>query len=266
MNLFIREMKAHIKSLTIWCIAIILLVISGMGKYKTYSSSGQSINELMKQMPKSLSALLGMGSFDLSKISGYYGMLLVYILLMAGIHSAMLGANIISKEERDKTAEFLLAKPISRNKVVTAKLSATFLNIVIFNLVTLISSMCVVSKFNNKGEPMNHYIIMLMAGMFIFQLLFLSIGTAIAAISRNPKVATTFSTLILVITYLISVFIDMNSKLEVLRFLTPFKYFDSSELMYGSGFSAGYLLLSIIIIIGLLLSTYLFYNKRDLNV
>ena len=63
--------------------------------------------------------LLGFSDLDLSKVSGYYGMLFIYLLLMATIHAAMLGATIIAKEERDKTSEFLFVKPVSRSKVIT---------------------------------------------------------------------------------------------------------------------------------------------------
>ena len=45
---------------------------------------------------------------------------------MATVHAAMLGADIISKEERDKTAEFLFVKPISRNKIIISKLLGSF--------------------------------------------------------------------------------------------------------------------------------------------
>ena len=58
---------------------------------------------------------------------------------MATIHAAMLGATIIAKEERDKTSEFLFAKPVLRSTIITAKLLAAFVNIVVFNLITFIS-------------------------------------------------------------------------------------------------------------------------------
>ena len=129
MNIFIVEMKAYRKALIIWVFGIIFMVVAGMGKYVALSNSSQSINDLFAQMPKSMQTLFGISSFDLSKASGYYGMLFLYLALMATIHAAMLGANIISKEERDKTAEFLLSKPISRNKIITAKLAAAIMNI-----------------------------------------------------------------------------------------------------------------------------------------
>ena len=102
MNIFLREMKAYQKSLIIWSIGVIFLIGSGMAKFEGMASSGQSMNDILAAMPKSLQAIMGTGTLDISKVSGYFGVLYIYLLLMATIHAAMLGATIIAKEERDK--------------------------------------------------------------------------------------------------------------------------------------------------------------------
>ncbi|GAA3321378.1 hypothetical protein GCM10020331_036950 [Ectobacillus funiculus] len=75
------------------------------------------------------------------------------------------GATIIVKEERDKTAEFLLAKPISRSGIVTAKLMAACVNLVVLNGITMLTSIQMVSYYS-KGATQTHDIIVLMIGMF----------------------------------------------------------------------------------------------------
>lgn len=265
MNVFMREMKANRRALIIWCIGVYLMISSGMVKYAGYSASGKSINELLAQMPQSLKALIGMGSFDLSTASGYYGMLFFYLAMMATIHASMLGANIIAKEERDKTAEFLFLKPISRNKIITSKLIAALVNILIINLVTLVSSILMVQKYS-KGEAVAGDISKLMLGMIILQLIFLLIGTAIAAISKHPKTAPSLATGILLLTFILSIAIELNSKIDSLKYLTPFKYFDAKNLMNAQGFELVYVILSIAIIAVLFWATYVFYKGRDLNI
>lgn len=265
MNLFRREMKANRKSLLIWSIGVFLMIASSMGKYAGLSASGQSINDLLAQMPKSLKAILGMGTFDLSTATGYYGVLFIYLLLMASVHAVMLGANIISKEERDKTAEFLFVKPVSRNKIITSKILASLVNLVIFNLVTLVSSIFLVQKYS-KGEAVIGDITMLMVGMFISQLIFFFIGTAIAAISRNPKAPASLSAGILLLTFILSIAIDINSRIENLKYITPFKYYDAKNLLVEGGFDVVYVILSAVIIAVLCSATYLCYKNRDLKV
>jgi ABC-2 type transport system permease protein len=111
MLIFKRELRAHRKSLILWSAAILLVIVSALGKYSTAVASGQSINALFDQIPEAIKAVLGMGNFDLSTISGFYGMCYLYLALLAAVHAVLLGANIIAKEERDKTTEFLLVKP-----------------------------------------------------------------------------------------------------------------------------------------------------------
>jgi len=265
MNIFIVEMKAHRKGLIIWAFGILFMVAAGMGKYVALSSSGQSMNELFVQLPKSMKIIFGIGTLDLSKASGYYGMLFLYLLLMATVHAVMLGSDIISKEERDRTAEFLLARPISRNKIITAKLWAGFMNILIFNIITLVSSIIIVGKYS-KGEVVSSDILVLMGGMFILQLMFMLIGTAIAATCRNPKNSTSISTAVLLITYILSMAIDLSGNIEYLKYLTPFKYFEAKNLMFGGGFDPVFIILSVVIILILLGITYRSYKKRDLNI
>ncbi|MGO4373515.1 ABC transporter permease subunit [Paenibacillus sp. 2TAB19] len=264
MNVFYREMKTYRKSIIFWSIGIILLLASGMNKYEATAASGQ-LNSMMKDMPKALKAFMGSGDLDLSKASGYFGILAIYFLLMATIHAVMLGANIIAKEERDKTAEFLFTKPASRNQIVTAKILGALANILILNIVAWVSSVVIVGKYSN-GEAVNDDIAIVMSGMFILQLLFLVIGTSIAAAYKNPKKAVSLATGILLITFILSIAIDLNEKLETLKVLTPFKYFEAKDIMYGGGLDVAFVLISIVFIAVLTIMTYILFRKRDLHV
>ncbi|MFJ7725923.1 ABC transporter permease subunit [Neobacillus sp. NPDC097160] len=265
MNIFRKEMKSHRKSLIFWCIGVFLMVVSGMAKYDAYSSSGQSINDLVADLPQSLRAVLGFGAVDLSKVGGYYALLFLYLLLMATIHAAMLGATIIAKEERDKTFEFLFVKPVSRTTIITAKLAAAFTNIVIFNLVTYFSSIILIAKYNG-GKSINGDIALLMIGMFILQLLFMVIGSALAAVKKKPKTAASQATGILLLTYMLSIAIDLNEHIEGLKYLTPFKYFEAKNVMFGGGLDFVFVVISTVLIAVLSYVTYVFYQKRDLHV
>ncbi|AET67116.1 ABC-2 type transporter [Desulfosporosinus orientis DSM 765] len=264
MNVFIREMKANRKALIIWCIGVVLLIASSMGKFAGLSASGQSINDLMAQMPQSMKAIMG-GDFDLTTAMGYYEAIYIYLALMAAIHASMLGATIIAKEERDKTAEFLLVKPISRNKVITAKLSASFLNVLIFNIITLVTSILLVKKYSDQTGVIGD-LTKLMLGMLCLQILFLSIGTVLAAFSKHPKGAPTRATGIILLTFMLSIAIDLNNNIAKLKYLTPFKYFEAKSLISVQGFNTVYVVLALVILIILFLLTYVFYNKRDMKV
>ncbi len=265
MNIFTREMKANRKSLIIWCIGMIAMIGGGMGKFAAFENASGSVNDMLDLLPKSLLNMMGLSSFDMSKAIGFYGVLFLYLIVMATVHAVMLGSNIIAKEERDKTTEFLLVKPVSRNKVITSKLLAALTNIFILNIVTLISSFFIVDYFN-KGDAILGDILITMVGMFIVQVIFMCIGSVLAAVIKNPKVSTATATGVILVTFMLSMIINMNEKLESLKYITPFKYFEAESVMFGQGLNFGFIFLSVLIISASLAGTYVFYKKRDLNV
>ena len=72
MNIFLRELKAHYKSLLIWCGAQYFLILVGMVKYSGFSGSGTDITQLFDAMPKGLRTVFGIESVDLTRVDGFY--------------------------------------------------------------------------------------------------------------------------------------------------------------------------------------------------
>jgi ABC-2 type transport system permease protein len=265
MNLFLWELRSHRKGLFFWCLGMVALVGSGMAKYAAYQTAGQSITGLLAQFPKTLQIIFGLSGFDLTKASGFFGVLFLYIALMATVHAVLLGADLISKEERDKTSEFLFVKPISRAKIITSKLLAGLVNLVILNIVTLVSSIVFVNYFN-KGGSITNDVLVLMAGLVFLQLLFFCIGVAIAAANKKPKASASLASSVLLFTFILSFLINFNARLNGLKYITPFKYFDAKTLITNGSLDPVYVSISLVIIAVLVVITYSTYLKRDLSV
>ena len=261
MNIFMREMKANRKALIIWSASMFLLVLSGMGKYTAYS--GNQSSAVFNDLPYSMKALLGMDSFDVTTMSGYFAMLFLYIEIAAAIHAVLLGAGIISKEERDKTTEFLMIKPASRNRIVTFKLLAAFVNVVVINIVTFASSIAMVAVYS-KGNDISSEVVLFMASMLIVQMIFFSIGTAMAAFLNNPKTSGSFAMGILLAAFVISRITDLTKRMSGLNLLSPFKYFSYEDIVGGKGLDMAIVVLSLILVVFFFVSTYVCYRKRDL--
>lgn len=265
MNLYIRELRAHRKSLVIWSVSMALLIAGGMGKYSAGLGAGpEGFNELMDALPQSLQKFFGVGIFDLSNILDYFGVLFIYLALIAGVHAAMLGAGIISKEERDKTAEFLMVKPLSRTSIVTSKLLAATTIILIFNIVTGISSYMMLSYYAN-GTPFTQGLVKLMFSLLAIQLLFVAIGSFSAAVISKPKLSSAMATGVLLFMFILSVIVDLSDKMASLRYITIFQYFDAKDILKGE-YQVTYPILSALLLIVCVYSTYHFYGKRDLRI
>lgn len=263
MNVFFRELKANRKALLIWSICIFLLVISGMGKFSAYTSGNN--NEVFNQMPHSVKALLGFSDFNVTAIDGFYALLFVYICLTVAIHAALLGCGIISKEERDKTTEFLMVKPISRRAILTAKYAAAITNLIIVNLVTLISSILAVDNFKG-GKDIHMTILLFMVSQFLVQLIFFTLGTLFASLLKKPKASSGIVTSILLAAYFIARLTDFTSKLNVFNILSPFKYFDYERILDKDGLNLLIVLLSLLLSAAFAVFTYRFYERREFSI
>lgn len=264
MNIFFRELKANRKALFIWSACMFLLVLSGMGKYTAYSSSGAS-NDIFSKMPYSIRVLLGFGSFDVTTLSGYFALLFSYLEITAAIHAALLGSHIIAKEEQDKTSEFLVTKPVSRTMIITSKLLAALINVVIINLVTLFSSIVMVAVYN-KGKDITGEITVFLISMLFVQIIFLFLGTFLSAFKRKPKASGSIATGILLGAFVISKVTDLTKHLNLLNILSPFKYFDFNKIIQHSSLNIWIVLLSLLLSIYFVIFTYFFYRRRDLNI
>ena len=263
MNIIVREWKANRKALIIWSICMFLFVLSGMSKYTAYSNG--SSGDVFDKIPATMRALLGMGSFDVTMMSGFYAFLYPYLALTTGIHAVLLGNGIIAKEEQDKTTEFLMVKPVSRASIITAKLVVAVLNVLIINLVTLFSSIVMVNAYHD-GESINKEIVLFMLAMFMIQLVFLTIGTLLSAFYKKSKASGAMAAAILFGAYIISKITDITDQLDLLNVLTPLKYFNYHKIVDGGGVSIGRFVLSLVLIIACTALTYLCYRSRDLRI
>jgi len=265
MNIYMRELKAHRKSLVIWCVGIFLLIIAGMGKYSAGAAAGDdSMNQLMKEMPQSLQNLFGVGTFDLTIAVEFFAILYLYLLFMAAIHAAMLGSGIISKEERDRTAEFLLVKPVSRRQIITYKLLAALTILAVFFLAALASSYGILSYYS-KGAAFVPDLMKLMASFAAIQLLFLAVGAFFAGLFKNPKRSVAAATSVMMVMYMLAIIADVVENVSFLKYFSFFKYYDAKDLLKGS-YSPVYPVISAVIAAALIWGTYYFYERRDIKI
>lgn len=263
MNIFLRELKANRKALIIWSACMLLGVWSGMIKFASYTTgSGPSMSQLLLGMPASARALLGFGSFDVGTPQGYFAVLFIYLELAAAIHAALLGTGLIGKEEREKTAEFLMSKPVSRAQVVSAKLLAALFNVLVLNAVTLVSSLLIIPGYT-KGVDITAEMYLMITSMLLVQLVFLGLGAALAALLRRPAAAGSIASGIVVAAYFAARMTDLSDKLRFFNVLSPFRFFDLSHIIARHTLSAVAVVLSLALTAVFFAATYVFYRKKD---
>lgn len=263
MNMIIRELRANTKALIIWSICIVAFVAMGMAKYHGFAAMGEEANAVFEALPAFMQKMLGIGIISLTDIKGYFSIFNMYFVLLLGIHAVMLGATIIAKEARDKTADFLLVKPITRHQMITSKVIASVINLIIINIVLGVTSISFVAA-NNEGESATMAIIAMMGTLFLIQCIFFSLGLALSSITRSAKKASSISTAVLLIMYFLAMAKDMSDKLDFVKYISPFAYFNARDILFGKGIEWMYVILSLALVIIGLSITYGQYRRKDI--
>nr|WP_300005043.1 ABC transporter permease subunit [Tissierella sp.] len=264
MNIIKRELKSNLKSLMLWSLGIIFLISIWMIEYESFAGS-PAINDILDSMPSSLLDAMGMGNMDLSSVAGFLSALSLYLYLILGIHAVLLGSSIIAKEERDRTAEYLFALPVSRISIIRSKTIAAVINIIVLNLIT--AAVVIVTSMNyQKDESFYKFLGLLFIAVFLFQMIFLSIGMLVASINKKYRRSGNISVSILMISFIIASLVNMIEKLDFLKYITPFKFFDSDIILEEMRLEPVFILISILIIAVGLGGTFIYYPRRDLNI
>jgi ABC-2 type transport system permease protein len=264
MNIFIRELKANLKSLLIWSGVMLLLILVGTAKFSAYYND-PSMLAILDTFPKAMLDALSLRAFNLTTLIGFFGLMFIYFGLMGGIAAAMWGSDMISKEERDKTVEFSLVLPVSRSKVITAKALAAVVNCLVFVLVTWAGSLVAAQSYS-PDQAFYRYLVLEMEAMFMVELIFLAIGLLLGCVMKQYKLSGSTAIGIILVTYFLSIAAGMQQNLDFLKYFTPFKYFDAAALYSSGHIDGGYLLLSAAIIVVCVVAAYWIYNKRDLYI
>jgi len=262
MNIFLRELKANLRSLLIWGGIMILFLASGMTEFAAYEGNPQML-EVLSQMPPALLAAFNMQAFNLTTLNGFFGVLFTFFALLLGIAASMWGSDIISKEERDRTVEFSLTLPVTRSRVVTAKTLAALVNCIGLLLITWGASVLLARQYQPNSEFYG-FLRLSMLALFIIQLVFLAIGVFLGCAMKQYKRAGSVAVSLLLGTYFLSIISDLDERVQFLRYFSPFKYFDPVVLLHESKIDVAFVGLSLAIIAVSLAGAYLTYTRRDL--
>jgi ABC-2 type transport system permease protein len=264
MNIFIRELRANLKSLIIWGVIVILFITVGFSKFSAYYNNPEMI-AMIEKFPKAMVEAMSLKAFDLTKITGFLGIMYTYFVLLLSIAAAMWGSDIISKEERDKTVEFSLTLPVTRSKLITAKTLAALVNCIGLLVITGIITVLSAQKYQ-PDQDFYRFLAFILPAVFIIQLIFLAVGIFLGCAMKQYRRASSIAVSLLLVTYFISIFTTLNKNLEFLKYFSPFTYFNPVKLFHESRFDLLFVGLSAAIIVFSMAGAYYTYSRRDLYI
>ena len=264
MNIVLRELRANFKSLIIWSVIVLLFVTVGFSKFSAYEGNPELL-AILDSMPPAVIEAFNFNAFNLTTITGFFGVMFGYFSLILSISAAMWGSDIITKEERDKTVEFALTLPVTRSKLVTGKIIAAVINSIALLLVTLAAILVNATAYQTDGQFYD-FVSLSMVALFILQMIFLAVGILLGCAMTHYKRASSLAVSILLGAYFLSIIAGLNENLDFLKYLSPFKYFNPGVLLHESRLDINFILLSAGIIVVSLVAAYMTYAKRDLYI
>jgi ABC-2 type transport system permease protein len=264
MNIFLRELKANFRSLLIWGGIVIVFSVTGFSKFAAYEGNPELI-AILDGMPPALLTAFNMNAFNLTTITGFWGVMFNYFALILSVAAVMWGTDIITKEERDKTVEFSLTLPVRREQIISAKALAAFVNCIGLLLITWGISLLNASNYQTNSE-FYEFVSLSMLAFFLLQMTFLAIGILLGCALKRYKQASSIAVGIILGTFFLSILSGLNKDLDFLKYFSPFKYFDPGTLLHKTQIELLYVWIIAGIVIVSLAGAYLTYKRRDLYI
>lgn len=262
MNILYRELIANRKAFIIWMASLLLILAAASSEFEAFRNNPDILDAL--QGFEGFYDAIGINMANISTPEGFVSMMSIYLYVPIAIYGALLGSSIISKEERDRTAEYLFTLPIKREQVLLSKIIAAVLYIIFFVIILILGLILIFYRFD-ISKAFYIFMVYLSIALLFTSLIFMSIGMFFASYLKQYKKSGAITLGITIGTFMLNMLVGVVDELDFLKYIVPYKYFDVQE-MLASNIEFIYVLLSLIIIGTCLYGVFKFYKKRDLYI
>lgn len=261
--MFKREMKVNLKNFIIWLFLLIgiFLIVFLIYPSIVQSDNIKMIDEMMKIFPEEVLKAFNM---DVSSMDSAFGWLksegFIFVLLIIGCYAAILGSNILLKEESDKTIEYLNSLPIKRWNIVSSKVFSGLFYVVlmvillgIFNFIGLSFS----GEFDKKQYLLLSITPIFSSTVLYFFCMFLSTFT------HKTKKMLGISLGIVFLSYILQILSAMANVTEFLKYFSVFTLADIRNVLINISINPILVVISLGLSILFFLLTMIHYNKKE---
>ena len=262
-NIYKHEFRARLKSVVIWSLAVTALLVFYFSFFSVFADQAALMNEMLAKFPPEMRAAFGLDKMDLATVLGFYSFIFLFVQLCLAIQAGNYGFGLVSIEESELTADFLLSKPVSRTQVLTSKLLAALTSLTITNLVVWVSSFAAITLFRGEHEYEPRTLLLLLLSIVIFQLFFLSVGLVISLLVKRVRSVTPYALGLGFGSYVLSAFSGVFGEVT-LELLTPFKHLDAASIVKHGAYDTPLVLLNVTVTLISLAVSYWLYIRRDI--
>ncbi len=261
MTLVKHELRQGKTSFLIWTVSIGFLLAICVFLFPEMKGQMESVNDMFASMG-SFTEAFGMDRLNFGTLIGFYAVECGNILGLGGaFYASLCAVGILSKEEKDKTAEFLLTHPESRKRVITEKLISVLIRITVLNIIIYAIA---VGSIAAVGEAIPwKEISMLHLSYYLLQVELAGICFGISAFLSKGSVGVGLG--IAVMMYFLNLIANIADVAEFLKYITPFGYCDGADIVSNGGPDGVMVAIGAVIgIVGIIIA-YLKYTRKDIK-
>ncbi len=263
MNIFKFELRQLRFSILIWGLVVPTVLYMFLAFYPLINSSGADFDMIMNELPDEMLAIFGMHpDLPVSDILGYTAMIFTMVQIPLAIQASNYGFNMLSVEERELTADFLLSKPVTRSKIIISKFLASLTALVIVNIILFVTFTLGVMLFKADSDVDMSKVYVLLSTVIFFQLTFMSIGMFVSVLVKKVPSVLTYSMALGFGTFIITSLGQMISS-DIFQFFSPYSYFAPQHILLEGSYDALAIIGFIITIISLV-GSYFLYLRRNI--
>ena len=233
MNIYNYEFKRLLKQTFFWTLGISAMIILSMFIFAQFMEEGlmQDLTQVLESpFMGNMMQAFGIDPAQLSNILGFYVTRnSAFTMLMGSIFAIMAASSIIAKEESEKTAEFLLTRPVTRIRIMSEKILAFHTHLILLNLAVSVIGFICLEIFKTSTYDLSAFIIICFY-TYLLMLLFSSFGLLYSVLARRGRVFWGVLIGIVIGTYFLEIFSNITESFEFIGYFSPFTYVDKEVL------------------------------------
>ena len=261
MTLLKHELRQSWKSFLIWTLSIGFFVIICVFMYPEIKNDMENVNDMFSSMGAFTTAF-GMDRLNFGTLIGFYSVECGNILGIGGaFFAAMISINALAKEEKKRTAEFLLTHPVSRSQIVTEKLCAVLFQILLMNVLIFVLS---IGSICGSGEkiPWKELCLLHLAYLLV-QVELAGICFGISAFLRRSGLGIGLG--LAAIFYFVNIIANISDRASFLKYLTPFGYAEGADILTDGRLDLTMILIGMAFALIGIAAAYLKYTRKDIH-
>jgi ABC-2 type transport system permease protein len=206
---------------------------------------------------------------EIGSFEGYIAsVVLQFVPLLLGIYAIITSTKTLSGEEDSGTLELVMAKPLSRWQILTAKTVAIAIALFVILAVAGLGNGLVLGAIKATTDvavsPTQLWASVL--GAWPITMAFVSFGLFLGAFLPSRRIAAIAATVVFIASYFGENLTGMVESLEPIKPLSLFSYFDSTAAVFIDGAQAGDILLLLGVTVVFFALALVGFQRRNVTV